>query len=188
MAVGKPSAAGGCATGPPARAVRLSAGVRAIAPVTSPFAEGAGVVEGAFNKGGLSSEDKLPESTEFRSDWTGSVVGPLGAGVKLGKVWGASRPVVTSPSLGVGLLTCPPAVTPSVSPFWISLESAVGSASKLIATLLSPASKIPKWKMLLVIWTRPTTMATTLAASRTALARVANFARSGASAVFREGS
>src|SRR6185369_8458673 len=67
-------------------------------------------------------------------------------------------------------------------------ESAMGSASKLTATLLSPASKIPKWKILLVIWTRPTTMATTLAASRTALARVANFARSGTSAVFREGS
>ena len=138
MATGKPSAAGGWATGAAERAVRLSPGVRAIAPVTSPFAEGVGAVEGAFNKGGLSKEDKLPESTEFRSDWTGSPVGALGAGVKLGRVWGASRPAVASPSLGVGLLSCPPAVTVSLSPFWISLESAVGSASKLTATLLSP--------------------------------------------------
>src|SRR5215831_5080606 len=145
MAVGKPSTAGGCATGAAGRAVRLSAGVRAIVPVTSAFAEGAGPVEGALNKGGLSSADKLATSTEFRSDWTGSPLGAWGAGVKLGSVWGAIRRAVTS------LL----AVTASLSPFWISLESTVGSGSKLTATLLSGASKIPKWKILLVIWTRP---------------------------------
>src|SRR5262245_21609006 len=186
MAVGKPSAVGGCATGVAGRTVRLSAGVRAIVPVTSAFAEGAGPVEGALNKGGLSSADKLPASTEFRSDWTGSPLG-WGAGVKLGSVWGAIRLAVTSLSPG-DLLSCRLAVTASLSPFWISLESTVGSNSKLTATLLSGASKIPKWKILLVIWTRPTTMPTMLAASTAALARVANFARSGTSAVFLEGS
>src|SRR5262245_14509355 len=148
MVVGNSSAAGGCATDAAGRAVRLSAGVRAIVPVTSAFAGGADPVEGTLNKGGLSNEDK--------------------------------------PSPG-DLPSCRPAVTASLSPFWISLESAVGSASKLTATLLSGASKIPKWKILLVIWTRPTTTATMLAASTTALARVANFARSGTSAVFLEG-
>src|SRR5262245_38988171 len=187
MAVGKPSAAGGCGTGAPGRAVRLSAGVRAIVPVTSPFTEGADAVEGAFNKGGLSSVDKLAASTKFSSDWMGSPLGACGAGVKLGSVWGTSRLAVTSPSRGDSF-SCPPAVTALLSPFWISLDSAVGSVSKLTATLLSGASKTPKWNMLLVTWTRPTTMATTLAASRTALARVANFARRGTSAVFREGS
>src|SRR5262252_2600090 len=123
MAVGKPSAAGGCATGAAGRAVRLSAGVRAIVPVTSAFAEGAGPVEGALNKGGLSSADKLPASTQFRSDWMGSPLGAWGAGVKLGSVWGAIRLAVTSPSRG-DLLSCRLAVTASLSPFWISLESA----------------------------------------------------------------
>src|SRR5215475_11727434 len=136
MAVGKPSAAGGCATGAPGRVVRLSAGGRAIVPVTSPFVGGVGAVEGAFNKGGLSSADKLAASTEFSIDWTGSPLGACGAGVKLGSVWGTSRLDVTSPSRG-DLLSCPPAVVASLSPFWISLGSVVGSVSRLTATLLS---------------------------------------------------
>ena len=159
-----------------------------IVPVTSLFAAG-GPTEGVFNKGGLSSADKLlPASIELRSDWTGSPLGVWGAGVKLGSVGGASSVAVTSTSAAVCLLACSLLATLSFSPLWSWLEPAVGSGSKLAATLVSVVSKIPKLKILLVTWTNPTTIATMLAASRADLIRVDTFARSGTSSDVLKGS
>src|SRR5262249_28220484 len=155
---------------------RESAGVRAIDPVTSPFAAGAipkgvkfGRIVGRFDvKEGWSAGFKIEGA------W-GAAAGGGAAGVELGRAGGARSEAVRSISAGAArgagwVSTGAVDVSDSVTPAAISLF--VASVSKPAASLASRVSKSRKSNVLLANWIDPMMIATMLAARNPALTRV----------------